>query len=119
MGANFDIVVVPKKIQTTLDLQKFYEAYRAELVDAYGEDFEGYSGDLAVDNGELEIREDLVLDLPKYKKALTKNSLNKDYADYNPVEKMMDLVNDHVKKWEASIAIRVNDQWIICGSYSD
>jgi hypothetical protein len=116
MGSSFNIVVVPKKIQKTEELQKFYEAYRTKLIDSYGEDFEGYSGDLAVDNGELEIKEDLVLVLPKYKKALTKNSFNKDYT---PVEQMMDLVSDHVNKWEASIAIRVNDQWIICGSYSD
>ena len=89
---------------------------KQKLFDEYGEDFEGYSGDMAVDNGELEIKENLKLDLPKYKKVLTKNSFNEDYS---VVEKMMDLVSDHVEKWGPSIAIRVNDQWVICGSYSD
>lgn len=116
MGASFNYVVVPKKIQSEKDLVKFYEDTKQKLFDEYGEDFEGYSGDMAVDNGELEIKENLKLDLPKYKKVLTKNSFNEDYS---VVEKMMDLVSDHVEKWGPSIAIRVNDQWVICGSYSD
>ena len=121
MGASFNYVIVPKKIQLRKDLKKFYEDTKQKLFDKYGEDFEGYSGDMAVDNGELEIKEDLKLDLtrlglPKYKKVLTKNSFNEDYS---VVEKMMDLVSEHVEKWGPSIAIRVNDQWVICGSYSD
>ena len=116
MGASFNYVVVPKKIQSEKDLVKFYEDTKQKLIDQYGEDFEGYSGDMAVDNGELEIKEDLKLDLPKYKKVLTKNSFNEDDS---VVEKMMDLVSEHVEKWGPSIAIKVNDQWVICGSYSD
>jgi hypothetical protein len=116
MGASFNYVVVPKKIQSEKDLVKFYEDTKQKLFDEYGEDFEGYSGDMAVDNGELEIKEDLKLDLPKYKKVLTKNSFNEDDS---VVEKMMDLVSEHVEKWGPSIAIRANDQWVICGSYSD
>ena len=116
MGASFNYVVVPKKIQSEKDLVKFYEDTKQKLIDEYGEDFEGYSGDMAVDNGELEIKEDLKLDLPKYKKVLTKNSFNE---DGRVVEKMMDLVSEHVEKWGPSIAIKVNDQWVICGSYSD
>jgi translation initiation factor 2 alpha subunit (eIF-2alpha) len=121
MGSSFNYVIVPKKIQSRKDLKKFYLDTQQKLFEKYGEDFEGYSGDMAVDNGELEIKEDLKLDLtrlgiPKYKKVLTKNSFNEDYS---VVEKMMDLVNGHVEKWGPSIAIRVNDQWVICGSYSD
>ena len=116
MGASFNYVIVPKKIQSEKDLVKFYEDTKQKLFDEYGEDFEGYSGDMAVDNGELEIKEDLKLDLPKYKKVLTKNSFNEDDS---VVEKMMDLVSEHVEKWGPSIAIRANDQWVICGSYSD
>ena len=116
MGSAFNYVVVPKKIQAEKDLVKFYEHAKQKLIDEYGgEDFDGYSGDMAVDSG-LEIKENITLDLPKYKKSLTKNILDKD-ADV--VMNMMDLVSEHVEKWGPSIAIRVNDQWVICGSYSD
>jgi len=116
MGASFNYVIVPKKIQSEKDLVKFYEDAQRKLFEKYGEDFEGYSGDMASDNGEFEIKENLKLDLPNYKKVLTKNSFSE---DYDVVEKMMDLVTGHVEKWGPSIAIRVNEQWVICGSYSD
>lgn len=116
MGSAFNYVVVPKKIQAEKDLVKFYEDTKQKLIDEYGgEDFDGYSGDMAVDSG-LEIKENLTLDLPEYKKSLTKNILDK---DDDAVTKMMDLAYEHVEKWGPSIAIRVNDQWVICGSYSD
>lgn len=116
MGSAFNYVVVPKKIQSEKDLIKFYEDAKQKLYDEYGEDFDGYSGDMAVDNGELEIKENLKLNLSKYKKALTKKILENDDDVF---EAMLNLVEKDVEKWGPSIAIRVNDQWVICGSYSD
>jgi hypothetical protein len=53
MGASFNYVIVPKKIQSRKDLKKFYLDTQQKLFEKYGEDFEGYSGDMAVDNGEI------------------------------------------------------------------
>lgn len=115
MGSSFNYVIVPKKIQSHEDLQNFYEKEKQKLLDKYGDEFEGYTGDMAVDNGELLIKEDLHLVLEDYK-TLTKNSFEDDYGS---VEKIMDLVTGHVEKWGPSLAVRVNEQWVICGSYSD
>jgi hypothetical protein len=116
MGAQFNYVVVPKKIQKQEQLEAFYEECSKKLIEKHGgEDFEGYSGDLASDNGELKIT-DLELELPKYTKALTQKSLE---DDWEFIDKILELVTGHVEKWGPSIAIKVNAQWIICGSYSD
>ena len=106
MGAQFNYVVVPKKIQKQEHLEAFYEECSKKLIEKHGgEDFEGYSGDLASDNGELKIT-DLELELPKYTKALTQKGVEDDWESVD-------------KKWGPSIAIKVNEQWVICGSYSD
>jgi hypothetical protein len=115
MGASFNYVVVPKKIQNNLDLQKFYEDTKEKLYKKYGDDFEGYSGDLASDNDELEIKENLFMRLPEYKTIMQKKLDN----DYGSVEKICEFIQGHAEKWGPSIAIRVNDQWVICGFYSD
>jgi len=116
MGSQFNYVVVPKKIQKEDKVHAFYEEVSKKLIEKHGgEDFEGYSGDLASDNGELEIKE-LEMQLPKHTKALTQKSLE---DDWESVDKMMEFVTGHVEKWGPSIAIKVNDQWVICGSYSD
>jgi hypothetical protein len=62
MGCNFNCVIVPKKIQTVRDLRKFYEEYKDNLLAGYGEDFEGYSGDMAVDDGSLVVKKNLKLE---------------------------------------------------------
>jgi len=115
MGSNFNYVIVPKKIQTHKDLQKFYEKEKEKLHKKYGEDFEGYSGDMASDSDELEIKENLSIKLTNYK-TLTKNSLEK---DYDSEMKICKFIQGHAEKWGPSIAIKVNDQWVICGFYSD
>lgn len=116
MGANFNYVIVPKKIQNHKDLQKFYKNEKQKLIKKYGgKDFEGYSGDLASDNDTLEIKENLQLKLPHYK-TLTKNSLKE---DYDAEMEISSFIEGHAKKWGPSIAVKVNDHWVICGFYSD
>lgn len=115
MGASFNYVIVPKKIQSHEDLQKFYEKEKQKLYDEYGEDFDGYTGDMAVDNDELEIKENLCIKLPHYD-TLNKNSLEEDYDSEMEICK---LIEGHAEKWGPSVAVRVNDQWVICGFYSD
>lgn len=115
MGTNFNYVIVPKEIQEPKDLQKFYDQYAEKLSNDYGEDFEGYSGDLASDNGDLEIK-DLKMDLPRYNEPLKQESFD---DDYESVQKMSVFVEGHAEKWGPSIAIKVNEQWVICGAYSD
>lgn len=116
MGASFNYVVVPGEIQAEEDLQQFYQDARAKLTEKHGSGNEGYTGDLASDDGELEVKPMLTLTLEDYKKPLHQESFANDYdAD----EKMQELIADHVEKWGPSIAIRVNGQWVICGFYSD
>lgn len=115
MGANFNYVIVPKKIQSHEDLQKFYEKEKEKLYQEYGDDFEGYSGDMAVDNGELEIKENLCMKLPHYK-VLKADTLKE---DYDAEMEICEFIKGHAEKWGPSIAIRLNDQWVICGFYSD
>lgn len=115
MGASFNYVVAPKNVQSHEDVHKFYEETKQKLYEEYGEDFEGYTGDLACDNDELEIKENLCLKLENYK-TIEQNSFDE---DYNAVEQMIELIEGHAEKWGPSLAVRVNDQWIICGFYSD
>jgi len=114
MGANFNYVVLPKKIQTNKDLKKFYKEEKTKLLKKYGKDFEGYSGDMASDDDTLEIT-NLEMKLPHYKN-LTRNSLKE---DYDAEMEICSFIEGHAKKWGPSIAIKVNDQWVICGFYSD
>jgi hypothetical protein len=115
MGAIFNYIIVPQKIQNHKDLQKFYEKEKEKLLKKYGPDFEGYSGDIASDNDNLEIKENLCMKLENHKN-LTKNKLEDDYAS---IEKIIDLIKDHAEKWGPSLAVKVNNQWVICGFYSD
>lgn len=112
MGANFNCVIVPKKIQEEKDLQRFYEDYKDKLFEEYGEEFEGYSGDMAVDDGYLEVKKQLEIKCPK-KTELKQKDIDKILSD------LLDLCEGHCQKWGPSIAVRVNGQWVICGSYSD
>lgn len=115
MGASFNYVIVPKKIQKHEDLQKYYEKEKEKLYKKYGEDFEGYSGDMASDNDQLEIKENLCIKLSHYD-TLKKNSLKEDYDAEMEICK---LIEGHAQKWGPSVAVRVNDHWVICGFYSD
>lgn len=112
MGCAFNCVVVPAKIQKVAELRKFYEEYKENLLQNYGEDFEGYSGDLAVDNGELVIKRKLKLEA-KTQKEITQ----KDAEDY--FDELMELCSGHCEKWGPSIAVKLGKQWAICGAYSD
>jgi len=116
MGCSFNYVMVPKKVQSVKDLREFYEQHKNKLLEEYGEDFEGYSGDMAVDDGELVVNKDLKLSVPSIKKEISQKMVEKDYSLF---EKMMNLCEGHCEKWGSSMAIRVNDQWAICGAYSD
>lgn len=113
MGCAFRGVVVPVGVQKVGDLRKFYEEYRDALLEEYGSDFEGYSGDMAVDDGSLEVRKDIVLECPV---ELTQDLFDSEYWDglLEVCEK-----NDVCEKWGSSVAVRVGGQWVICGSYSD
>lgn len=113
MGASFNYVIVPKKIQSHDELQKYYETTKEKMYKKYGEGFEGYSGDLASDDDTLEIKENLRLDFPQYK-TLRKNTL-----DYDSEMEICGLIEGHAEKFGPSVAVRVNQQWVICGFYSD
>lgn len=110
MGCIFNSVVVPPEVQKVKDLRKFYNEYRNNLIDSYGDEFEGYSGDMAVDDGNLVVKKDLKLD---FSGTLTQDALN------NISNDLFDLSEGHCKKWGPSIAVRVGNQWVICGAYSD
>ena len=106
MGCNFNAVIVPVKIQSKKDLLKFYKDYKNNLIKEYGgeEEFEGYSGDCASDNGELEIKKNLKIETV-------------DLENYQ--DQLLELCEGHCEKWGGSIAVRIGKQWAICGSYSD
>lgn len=110
MGCCFKCVVVPPSVKKVGDLRKFYEKYRDSLLEGYGEEFEGYSGDMAVDDGNLVVRRDLKLE--------GSGELSQDDVDARYGE-LLELCSDHCEKWGPSIAVRVGKQWVICGSYSD
>lgn len=112
MGANFNCVVVPKKIQEEQDLQDFYNEYRDKLIENYGDEFEGYTGDMAVDDGYLKTIANLEMKFSK-KTELKQRDIEKIWSE------LLELCSEHCEKWGPSIAVRVNDQWVICGSYSD
>lgn len=113
MGCAFRGVVVPVGVQKVGDLRKFYEEYRDNLLEEYGSDFEGYSGDMAVDDGSLEVRKDIVLECS--------GELTQDLFDSECWGELLRVCekNDVCKKWGPSVAVRVGGQWVICGSYSD
>ena len=109
MGCQFNFVIVPPEIQTHDDLEKYYENYKNKLLEEYGEEFEGYSGDMAVDDGSLEIKENL-------KTTTEKETLVQE--DYDLVyDSLLELCENHCEKWGPSIAVRINNQWAICGAY--
>lgn len=111
MGCSFNLVIVPPEIQKNKDLQNFYEDYKNKLLEEYGEDFEGYSGDMAVDNDELIIKKEL-------KTTVEKEILSQE--DYDLVyDNLLNLCGNICEKWGPSIAVRINNQWAICGAYSD
>lgn len=110
MGCSFNCVVVPPEVVRVGELRKFCEEYRSSLLEGYGEDFEGYSGDMAVDDGTLVVRRDLKLD---YEGVLTGSGLDDIRDD------LLELCGDHCVKWGPSVAVRVGRQWVICGAYSD
>lgn len=112
MGSSFNCVIVPEKIQKVRDLRKFYEEYKDNLLAEYGEDFEGYSGDLCVDDGHLVVKKDLKLDADS-KKELEQKDLEDHW------EGLLELCTGHCEKWGPSIAVRLGDQWAICGIYGD
>jgi hypothetical protein len=109
MGCAFNTVIVPKKYQTPEELQEFYQEYQGKLLEEYGEDFEGYSGDMASDSGELVVTKlKLPYDGPEFP------------VDHDDLwEELMELCTGHCEKWGSSIAVRVGGQWAICGAYSD
>lgn len=109
MGCSFNCVPVPSKIQKINELKKFYEEYKDNLLREYGEEFEGYSGDLAVDDG-LIIKKNLKIDI---KEEINENNVEDYYED------LLKLCTGHCEKWGPSIAVKAGDQWIICGAYSD
>jgi hypothetical protein len=112
MGCSFNCVVVPESVKTQKQLKEFYKKTKEDLILEYGgEDFEGYSGDLAVDSG-LSIRKDLVLRTSE-ERELTQE----DFA--NNFDELLKLCEGNCEKWGPSIAIRWNNQWAICGAYSD
>ena len=113
MGCAFNCVIVPANIQKVGDLKKFYENYRDELIEKHGEEFEGYSGDMAVDDGYLVVKKNLTLQIDSKKKELKQKDLDK-YWD-----KLLELCTGHCEKWGPSIAVRLGSQWVICGAYSD
>jgi len=112
MGCSFNAVIVPVKVQSKKDLLKFYEDYRNNLVEEYGgeEEFEGYSGDLASDNGELKIKKNLKIDADEEEEIT-------DLENYE--DQLLELCEGHCEKWGGSIAVRIGKQWAICGAYSD
>lgn len=110
MGCSFNCVPVPAKIQKVGELRKFYEEYKDKLLEQYGEDFEGYSGDLAVDDGNLVIKKNLKIETDK--------ELNEDnIGEY--WDELLKLCTGHCEKWGSSIAVKAGKQWVICGAYSD
>lgn len=109
MGCSFNCVVVPPSVQNVRGLRKFYGEYRDGLLMDYGGDFEGYTGDMAVDDGYLEVRKDLVLDW--------EGEVPSDSDEVR--EGVMGLIKGVAEKWGPSIAVRVGGQWVICGFYSD
>lgn len=111
MGCQFNLVIVPHNIQKIKDLENFYEDYKNKLLEEYGEDFEGYSGDLCVDDDSLIIKKEL-------KTTVEKEILSQE--DYELVyDELLNLCEGHCEKWGPSIAVRINNQWAICGAYSD
>jgi hypothetical protein len=111
VGCAFNCVVVPPEIQKVKDLKKFYEEYKNSLLEQYGEDFEGYSGDMAVDDGYLVIKK--TLELESKKDVVHQEELEEYWSD------LLRLCTGHCEKWGPSIAVRLGKQWVICGSYSD
>lgn len=112
MGCNFNCVIVPAKIQNEKDLVEFYENYKNKLLEEYGEDFEGYTGNMAVDDDNLIIKNELKLEI-KSKKELTQKDFDKYY------DQLLELCTGHCEKWGPSIAVKIGKQWAICGAYSD
>lgn len=111
MGCSFNCVIVPAKVQKVDELENFYESYKNKLLKKYGEDFEGYSGDLCVDDG-LKIKSKVKIKIDNKKELKQKD------VDYY-YDQLIKVTSKHCKKWGPSIAIRLGDQWAICGFYSD
>jgi hypothetical protein len=109
MGCAFNAVIAPKKVQTKKDLLAFYEKHKEKLLEKYGEEFEGYSGDMASDDGTLLVK-DLKLEVETKKEI-------KNLDEY--WEGLLSLCTGHCEKWGPSIAVRIGGQWAICGAYSD
>lgn len=110
MGCSFNCVVVPPEVVKVGELRKFCEEYRDGLLAEYGEEFEGYSGDMAVDDGTMVVRKDLRLE---YEGVLKQDDVDGIYAE------LTSLCEGHCVKWGPSVAVRVGKQWVICGAYSD
>lgn len=110
MGCSFNCVVVPPGVQKVRDLRKWCDEYRDSLYEKYGEEFEGYTGDMAVDDGNLEVKKNLKLEREG---VLTQEGVGEIYGD------LLELCEGHCRKWGPSIAVRVGEQWVICGAYSD
>jgi len=111
MGSSFNYVIVPKEIQSKQGLNRWVENYRLALIEEYGGEgcFEGYSGDMASDNGELIVTSEEF--------NYEGNNLEDDICDME-VE-LMDIFEPYVKKWGSSVAIRVGNYWVVGGAYSD
>jgi hypothetical protein len=109
MGCSFNCVPVPPEIQKVNELKKFYNDYKNNLLKQYGEEFEGYSGDLAVDSG-LVIKKNLKIESDV---ELNGKNIDKYWDD------LLNLCTNHCEKWGPSIAVKFGKQWVICGAYSD
>jgi len=110
MGCAFNCVIAPNTVQTEEEVQGFYKECQAKLLEEYGEDFEGYSGDMASDDGTLLVTE---LQLPHDGPDITPENLEEHWGA------LMELCAGHCEKWGPSIAVRIGTQWAICGAYSD
>jgi hypothetical protein len=110
MGCAFNCVIAPNAVQTEEELQRFYEETKTKLLEEYGEDFDGYTGDMAVDDGFLLVTE---LQLPHDGPEITQDTIGEHW------DGLMELCGGHCEKWGPSIAVRIGGQWAICGAYSD
>lgn len=114
MGCSFSAIACPAEVKTPEEVKEYYRIVREELD---GE----YTGTLGSDNGEVVVHPEIELEIPSIENEIMSGTVLYDWEGTDEEEEIVEVLEKQTEaaKWGPSVAIRVNNQWVIAGFYSD